>query len=205
MRRILLILSAILFCPLTGFTDDDGETGRDVPVTGFIDIIVESNVNSLFFSYSLSDRSLYENDSSIPGKEDTDIVNIIVPVRDFRCTNKIAFKDFLTLLKADQYPNLAIAIPQNVLMQFRNEDSLTLHNITISIAGISRKYDINCIVENPDSEDNILVGTIKVQLNDLKIKPPVKYFGLVKIKEEVIVKFGFSIKDYSLAINKNSY
>jgi hypothetical protein len=48
------------------------------------------------------------------------------------------------------------------------------------------------------------MGTLKVRLTDLEIEPQVKYFGLVKIRDEVIVKFGFSYKDYHLATNKNS-
>ena len=203
MKKKLLILLLILYFPVAGFRIDDGEPKWNAPVTGFIDIIVESNVNRLFFSYPLSEINLYDTGVVLPAKEDTGTANIIVPVKDFRCTNKIAFKDFLTLLKADQYPNLTIAIPQKVLMYYDNDESVTLHNITINIAGVLKKYDIICRAENRNSKDYILIGMIKIRLNDLKIEPPEKYFGLVKIKDEVIVKFGFSLKDYSLAINNN--
>ena len=203
MGKKILILLVISCFPVAGFRVDDGESKWNAPVTGFIDIIVESNVNRLFFSYPLSVISLYDTGEILSEKEDTGTANIIVPVKDFRCTNKTAFKDFLTLLKADQYPYLTIAIPQKVLMQLQSYESVTIYNTIINIAGISKKFDITCRVGNLSSQDFIVVGTVKIHLKDLKIEPPVKYFGLVKIKDEVIVKFGFSLKDYSLAINKN--
>ena len=203
MKRILLILLVLVCFTVAGFRIDDGEPKWKAPASGFIDIIVESNVNRLVFSYPLNEISMYDTGEAIYGNEDAETVNIIVPVKDFRCSNKIAFKDFLTLLKADQYPNLTIAIPQKVLMYYDNDESVTLHNITINIAGVLKKYDIICRAENRNSKDYILIGMIKIRLNDLKIEPPEKYFGLVKIKDEVIVKFGFSLKDYSLAINNN--
>jgi hypothetical protein len=74
--------------------------------------------------------------------------------------------------------------------------------VTISIAGVSKKYDITGRIEDLNSNDHLLVGTINISLADLEIEPPVKFFGLVKIKDEVIVKFGISLKDYNLAVNK---
>lgn len=198
MKRIFLILTVLIYFPVAGFRIDNGSYELKAPASGFIDIIVESNVNRLVFSYPLSEIKLYYAGEAIADTENKDTANIIVPVKDFRCTNKLAFKDFLTLLKANQYPNLTITIPQKFLMQFYH-DSITIHNIMINIAGISKKYDIPCRAENLNSEDYLLIGTINIRLEDLKIEPPEKYFGLVKIKDEVIVKFGFRLKDYSLA------
>src|SRR4030042_370936 len=197
MKINLLLLSVFLYFPLAGFIIDNDEPVGKAPANGFIDITVESNVNRLFFSYPLSRTSIYDAGES--GNEESEAVNIIVPVRDFRCSNETAFRDFLTLLKADQYPELSITVPQDYLLQNTQNEQVTIHDVIINIAGVSKKYDIACRVENRNSQDYILVGTVKIRLTDLKIEPPVKYFGLVKIKDEVIVKFGFSLEDFNLA------
>lgn len=161
---------------------------------GFLNITVESNVNRVLFSYPISNVNMHNSDAGGNRR----LTDIVVPVKDFKCDNKIAYKDFLALLKADRYPDLIISIPRSALRQLRNEQEFTLHNVMIDIAGVSREYDISCKTE-PDGAGNIMVGTITVVLSDLDIKPPVKYFGMVKIKDEVIVKFGLGIEDQTLA------
>ncbi|MFH0843617.1 MAG: hypothetical protein V1903_13505 [Bacteroidota bacterium] len=195
MRRKSLILFILAFYTLSGFKSDDGSPDRGVFTGGFIDITVESNINRVFFSYSLTGIGLY-NDS------DPETVNITVPVKDFRCVNETAFQDFLILLKADKYPYLSISIPQKSLTQNPQKEYFTIQSMVISIAGVSREYSINCRIENIDSGKSFLAGTLNIRLTDLGIEPPVKYFGLVKIENEVIVKFGFSINDYRLVTNK---
>jgi hypothetical protein len=202
MKRTLLILIILSCFPLAGFRFDDGKHGGEVLTDGFIDITVESNINRMFFSYPLTGLSLH--DAGDTGNINAEAVNITVPVKDFRCENATAYHDFVSLLKADQYPDLSITIPHDELIQYPRKEYVTIHNLVINIAGVSKKYDIICRAENLNSEDSFLMGTLKVRLTDLEIEPPVKYFGLVKIKDEVIVKFGFSYKDYHLAFIKDS-
>ena len=202
MKRTLLKLIILLYFPLAGFIIDNDDPGGKAPTNGFIDITVESNVNRLFFSYTLSNTGMYDAGES--GSKDNETVNINVPVRDFRCSNETAFRDFLTLLKADQYPELSIIVPRGFLLQYPQNEQVTIHDVIISIAGVSKKYNVTCRVESLNSKGYNLIGLVKIRLTDLDIEPPVKYFGLVKIKDEVIVKFGFSSQDYNLATNKDS-
>lgn len=188
-KNLIIIIVTILFFPLSSLTWI--QQGNESPVTGYLDITVESNVNKVLFSYPISDMNLAPGNNAM-------MTNIVVPVKDFRCDNKIAFRDFLTLLKADEYPDLTIAIPWKVIEQLRHRNSVRLRDITINIAGVSKEYDIVCTAENA-GPDKILAGTIRIDLSDLDITPPVKYFGMVKIKEEVIVKFGLGFKDQSFA------
>ena len=204
MKRFLPILFLLIYIPAVGFRIEEGDPGRSEPAAGFIDIAVESNVNIVNFTYALAGNAINEEFDQASTGTDSEMASIVVPVKEFRCNNEIALQDFQSLLKADKYPNLTIVIPQSILNQFRPGQQVTVHNILVNIAGVTKKYDITCSVENPDSKGYILVGSIKVRLTDLSIDPPVKYFGLVKIKDEVIVKFGFSLNENSLALNKDS-
>lgn len=196
MKIKLIILISLIWFPALNALPGEHHREKDSAVTGFIDIVVESNVNKVYFSYPLSGVNLKEENYYSSGSDET---SIVVPVRDFRCDNKIARKDFLELLKADKYPELSIRIPGGILEQLRFRKSVTLHDVAINIAGVTRAYDITCRQEDNGTNGKILVGTITVPLTDLNIDPPVKYFGMVRIKNEVIVKFGLGIKDQSYA------
>lgn len=195
MKNITIISSIILFFILTSFKNSGIDSIAESPVTGFLNITVESNVNKVLFSYPITGQNMQP--SAEPQKSGS-MADIVVPVRDFRCNNKVAYRDFVTLLKADQYPDLIISIPRRAFRQIMSESEFTLHNILINIAGVSKKYDITCKTE-PDGSGNILVGTIVVDLTDLNITPPIKYFGMVRIKDEVIVKFGLGLLSQSFA------
>jgi len=195
MKKNIFILLTIACLPLFAFRPGVDSTGADAPVTGFINIVVESNVNKVNFSYPISQVNLRDE----TGPETNAKTAIVVPVKDFRCDNKVARRDFLELLQADRYPDLSIEIPRKVLTQLRFRRSVTLHNILINIAGVTKAYDITCREEDDGAGGKILVGTIIVPLSDLNINPPSKFFGMVKIKNDVIVKFGLGFKDQSYA------
>jgi hypothetical protein len=183
---LFTIFSLLIFSSCFGIAG----AGINSPVTGFIDIQVESNINKVSFSYPLSESNISSSGERMTGKAD-----IVVPVKDFKCTNRIAYRDFLKLLRANEYPEIKVSIPGNIVEQLQNKESVVLHDVLITIAGTSKKYDIICKSERKKgSGDNILVGTISVRLEDLNIDPPEKYFGMVKIKDHVIVKFGLGIK-----------
>jgi hypothetical protein len=174
-----------------------------VPSLGFIDIVVESNVNRMLFSYQLSKSSLIINDYNMPvGEEDTSAIIIIVPVRDFQCGNPFGYKDFITLLKANQHPFMKIEIPRRTFFQQRGNAPLIINGVSLSVAGVSRNYDILCNVEQTGDKNQLIIGTTIIRLTDMKIEPPVKSMGLVKIRNEIIVNFGFRLNGY-LAENIN--
>ncbi|HEX2975720.1 MAG TPA: hypothetical protein VHO68_07255 [Bacteroidales bacterium] len=185
MLKNITILLFLLFIPLVGSTGGS-RPGIESPVTGFIDIMVESNINKVLFTYPLTEENITPRGNHA--------ADIIVPVKDFRCNNRIAYKDFLTLLKASDYPDIKITIPGNIIEELRENESVNLKNVMIDIAGVKKEYDIVCTPEHGKHKENVFTGTIAVALNDLNINPPEKYFGMVKIKDKVIVKFGLGRK-----------
>lgn len=199
MKKILVTLFTLIYLPLTGLKANDGEPEGKVMTNGFIDIRVESNMNRIFFTYPFSEINI-ENDNPHDGKL-SKTASIFVPVRDFRCNNKTALSDFMDLLKADRYPYLSITIPRNLNIPEYTDKPVIIKNVIITVAGISKEYDIRGTIERGYPDDHIIVGTAKIRLTDLGMEPPEKFFGLVRVKDEVIVKFGISLKEYSLAVN----
>jgi hypothetical protein len=199
MRPLLLILT--LFLPqIIGFRPDDSLKSElaDNP-SGFINITVLSNINRQVFHYNLKQQCL-------PTKENSEILyshgrpvsSIIIPVKEFNCTDKLVYKDFLTLLKAELYPYLEIDIPIYSGIEYNSGDSVLLKGMTITVAGVSKEYDINCKIDRVNNESQILNGTSRIKLTDLKIVPPVKLLGLIKVQNEIIINFEFCLKSVGI-------
>lgn len=203
MKKVLLILH-LIYPLLTGFITDDTIAGRIETSHGFIDINVESNINKLYFSYDLKEKSYpFSGIDSNGSINDTSAIQIVVPVKDFQCTNQFAYRDFLKLMKESQFPFLAISIPKNTIINSESGDWLIIHNVMLTIAGVTKKYDIDCRIEYDKNQEKVLVGTTKILLTDLDIEPPVKTLGLIRIKNEIIVNFGFYWNENLTVLNHN--
>ncbi len=195
MKKKLLIL--ILLAPLlSGMVPTDGVKSGKPGDAGYIDITVESNVNRIFFKYNINEWCL-----SVPGASktsigsDTSVSLIRVPVKDFKSTSLFVYRDFLALLKADEFPYLEIAVPQSPGTVHNTDGSYILKGVSVTVAGVTNKYDILCHIEKDDNQSRLLSGTLRIKLTDLEIDPPVKLSGLVKVRNEIIVKFGFCIRN----------
>lgn len=180
---------------LVSFRFDENNEKRQTDYSqGYINITVESNINRLFFRYNLKGSCLSAIDSTVAGSGDNpSCPRIVVPVKDFECTSHFVYKDFLTLLKAERFPFLEIDLPDNTEINYISGDTVILRGVTLSVAGVSKKYDINCKIKKISGNIQILNGTTRLKLTDLDIDPPVKSFGLVKVKNEIIINFGFCL------------
>lgn len=195
-KRISLFLIVLL--PHILNLRADAEIGNKGPIysSGFINITVESNINRLFFNYSIKGNCLSDPGSSSLFPDDSlSLTRIVVPVKEFKCLNQHAYKDFLSLLKADKFPNLEIDFPVNTDIVHNSDDSILLRGVIISVAGIYKNYDINCKIDSKIKNSRVLLGTIRINLTDLDIEPPVKSFGLIKVRNEIIINFGFCLSD----------
>jgi len=204
MKRLAIILLLLLSFVMSSFRITESPGSRSSPNLGFIDIVVESNVNRMLFTYQLDQNSLIMNNSGInTGGNDTSSIQIMVPVRDFQCGNPFGYKDFITLLNASQYPYMKIAIPRKAFFGKGTDTSLILNGVLLTVAGVSRNYNIPCNIEMSGNGNQLVVGTTMLKLTDLKIEPPVKSMGLIKIKNEIIVNFGFRVTEYTAQNIKN--
>jgi hypothetical protein len=195
MRKIFLILILCLL-ELAGFSLNDGlKSGKTNSSSGFIDITVLSNIDKQFFQYDLNQQYfLISKEPGIGFMTGASTSRIKIPVDEFKCTNKFVYRDFLTLLKAEKYPYLEIEIPASPGIKYITNDCLILKGVTITVAGVSNQYDINCKIVKVDNENQILDGSTGIKLTDLDIVPPVRLFGLVKVKNEITINFEFCLK-----------
>ncbi|MBN2613187.1 MAG: YceI family protein [Bacteroidales bacterium] len=158
----------------------------------YIHISGRSNVNRFEFSMDFPSYEAFIVAPSFlsieePGKN----YDINIPVKKFKTNNNLIYQDFLALLKVNKHPEIVISIGSRQLKSFRKDKNLTYQPINITLAGITKEYLVACNL-NICSDNTIYVnGHKKIRLSDFHLDPPEKFQGLVKVKDEVMINFGF--------------
>ena len=154
----------------------------------FVYISGESNVSPFSFRYNTADISDKKNQVI----RDTGILEIGIPIRDFEPSNPMMYGDFLTLMKESEYPRIFVAFSRRQLQDLGQEQQGSCPEIHITIAGITRTYQIQCSMVKC-SDQLYLSGEKKIRLSDFRLRAPEKLLGLVKVHNEIKVNFGFII------------
>jgi len=150
----------------------------------FVLISGTTNVNQFGFLYSKSGLSFANSEY---GQFEIDI-----PVRDFVPSNPFMYNDFLSLLRADEFPSINISIPQN-LMDFADPDNENIRpDVNITIAGITRTFKLNCSLEKCQA-GVLITGSEEIKLSDFNLKKVERLGGLVKLHDKINVSFGFIV------------
>lgn len=190
-KILLFVLALFLFGngnnPLfpVGLTEDPVGTG----CVSFLVINGTSNINKFSFTYV---TPLVPKDDKASKGADEERIDLVIPVQLFKPSNPIMYKDFLNLLNAKEYPYLKISLLTADLYRERNSEMPQNEKISVTIAGVTREYTVNCILDHCNG-NLILNGMQAVRLSDFGLKAPVRLVGLVKVHNEIDVSFGFII------------
>jgi len=175
-----LLISGIGMFAQTAVADRIAVCGNYLHIRG------ESNINEFSFYYNSLPDNLIRSDAA------GDTLVISIPIRDFEASNSMMYKDFLELMKEDMYPRIYVTFLRKQLESAIRSKSEPCPEILITIAGVTRRYTVECMVEKC-SGNYYLKGKEIVKLSDFKLKPPARLFGLVKVNNEIDVNFGFII------------
>jgi hypothetical protein len=149
----------------------------------------ESNVNCFTFQYDqkLLNYDLCVTANSLNNKIDLKNANLNLNIKGFDSGNSLMNKDFYDLLNVSQHPTLEISL----LSAKPNLNSLNEYielETQISIAGEKR---IEKIIVRPITLDSYwhFIGKTDLNLNNYNIAPPSKFFGMVKVKDQLKIEF----------------
>lgn len=113
-----------------------------------------------------------------------------VVVKHFDSNNALALKDFLKLLKSDNYPTLQVQL--NYLeVQPMSEKGKTYSGealVNITITGKTRYYSIP-ITFSINSDLYTVNGNKKLSIRDFGLTPENKMMGLIKVSEWIHIDF----------------
>ena len=156
----------------------------------------KTNVNS--FECECEDQGTFKNNSFYgiveKGKIDFQEAILKIPVLSISCGNRLMNSDLYSLLKSESHPHIKVhflsadwdvqAIWDNDLSK---NDMIGHFDVMITIAGVSRNERVEIHQSEIDAKKYILAtsGEVNMSLHDFNIEPPVKFMGMVKVKEDI--------------------
>jgi len=113
-------------------------------------------------------------------------------IEDFECGIQAMNSDFQEILKADEYPNLFLQLNSIKLYPGNStfEELNVISEVEIVLAGTKKKIKVSdCKVFNHSEAHLTLTGSDKMLMTDFGIDPPVKFLGMVKVRDEITIEF----------------
>ena len=108
--------------------------------------------------------------------------SLILNANAFDCGSRPINKDFEALIKAKKYPYIFLHLKELNLL---NQKS-ALITLNIEIAGIKKSFKVPVKIDDIKSNYK---GIIHLNIDDFKLEPPKKIFGLIKVKKEIQIEF----------------
>lgn len=148
----------------------------------FVKVHGSTNVNEFRCTYS-AELPIEELEITYQQKGENFIIKheaLFLKVINFTCPNSQMTEDFHDLLDYEQYPYIIFQV-QKIINHNTAE-------IIIEMAGEQKTYLVD--IQN-NFQDNLLACTTTMQIciTDFGLKAPEKFFGMVKVNENIEVEF----------------
>lgn len=111
---------------------------------------------------------------------------IVVLTRNFDCFNPMITSDFRKTLMEKDHPKIKIKF---LRLYKRNMDNTLTGTAEITLAGISRKFFIDCRMSTAQGGIRELKGHQSFLFSDFGMVPPEKFFGAIKVNDIIFVEF----------------
>lgn len=189
----VLIFTSILFWFVSVSAQNIGNNWVLKPPSKLV-VTVNTNVNS--FNCNLQDFNpnlTLKLSQKIDGQTKSFSENeILIPVANLDCANKLINYDLQETLKAKTYPNIKLSFIE--IFPGKAKGLFTV-KLSLEIAGVKKYYQTFCGF-NRLQNGNTLNGCEKINLIDFGLQPPEKFFGMVKVNNEIEVTFEFYFEQF---------
>ena len=152
-----------------------------------------TNINSFWLKYA-------DHESAIKGTSDENLsegnvraLSFNIPFRGFVFSNSLMRNDFLKMVKASVYPDIPVQIKGLKDFSELKDDSQELVEANITLAGITRLVTLTCKVKKTDQNTFQIRGSKSLALSDFNIIAPSKFFGMVKVNDEISISFDLKL------------
>lgn len=186
MKSISYILAMFLLFSFTIREDN----AHEVKITSgsFLYIKGTSNVNTFTCNYSSTglERKIpvefRRNGNVLHFKN----VSMKLENKGFDCGNRGINRDFLELLKTESYPVINFQ-----LLEVDKNHAKPQARVAIEIAGKKKNYTFPVEI-NGNGEK--IDGTLCLNITDFGLEPPRKMMGMIVVREDIEINFGFEIQ-----------
>lgn len=116
--------------------------------------------------------------------------DLILNNQGFDCGSRGINRDFHSLLKSDQYPYILLKLREIEVGTTVSSDLKA--KVDIEIAGLTNSYSIP--IKFDQRENLCILGELKLNLDDFKLKAPKKVLGLITVHETITINFDLAIR-----------
>jgi hypothetical protein len=156
----------------------------------YVEIHGTTNVNSFNCSYN---AHLPENEFEVSLIKKINSVEIqhealFLKVLNFKCPNPQMTGDLHNLLEYEEYPF--------IIFQLKKITNKNTAHIMIEMAGEKQSYSVN--LQNTLHKSQVVSSAImNLCITDFGLQPPEKFFGMVKVNENIEVEFKIEMNFYN--------
>jgi hypothetical protein len=150
----------------------------------------KSNVNDFSFVFENNSEALHTE--KVLTKKTNQKTEYLFPVKRFKTDNKCIQNDFLNMIQADRFPNIVFSIDNEQIELLASDNICDSINAMISIAQESKQIWIP-IKKDEQIKGVFVTGKIDLLLTDFNLTPLSKFFGLVKVENNVIIDFKINL------------
>jgi hypothetical protein len=192
--KIQLYLLLFIFYPVFATSQDwTVMTNNNEYPGSYVHISGETNINCFECNYDKNrDHQSTDNAFVKYPQVSGQTIKTYIPVSEFECSNSVMYNDFQELLNSSEFPYITIEIDPSQIRNILPDKSSTDLNFSITIADVTNVQNISCGINNYPNSTMSITGEATIHLADFQIKPPVKLMGLIKVKDEVTIKFYFN-------------
>ncbi|MBN1651219.1 MAG: YceI family protein [Bacteroidales bacterium] len=148
----------------------------------------ESNLSDFWLKYAGHIKlNLFEN--KIPADSSQTDQVFELPINEFDAQNNQIKRNFKQLVRADEFPSIFIQFKEEFC---KSEEHIEKHKkgyVQIQIGGIKRLVEVQCQAEKVSKTERLYKGLASIKLTDFGLIPPNKFFGLVQVKDTILITF----------------
>ncbi|MGV8134264.1 MAG: YceI family protein [Mangrovibacterium sp.] len=152
----------------------------------FDEVVITGSTNMNQFSLNYKENGYSAIPAPVGKNHDRFVISI--PAGKIKAESKMMLHDFLEMINARQYPVIAVTLEEGIAEKVL-ADSILQHQVGLTINGITNRYDVRSLSVECDSGQRYLSGEFRVNLSNFNIDAPRKFFGLVKVEDEVLINF----------------
>lgn len=157
----------------------------------------KSNVNSFkcdIVEYLNRDTILLYVDNA---SEQTQIAakgGLTLDINRFDCHQNYVTADLKKTLKANENAYMKINLLSFGHIKVNTPNQEIKGHVEIQLAGVTKKIDVDYVVVKNEVGSLHLIGTRKLLFSDFKLTPPRKLAGMIKVEEEITVRFQLMLR-----------
>jgi len=151
----------------------------------------KTNINSFrcdIFEYLPQDTLFFYRDDQAP-KSFAIRGGMSIDIKRFDCHQKYITSDLRKTLKADEEPCLKIDLLSIGYFNRNRPPQLVNGWVDIELAGVTRRIDVQYSIRIIEGNGLELTGIKAMLFSDFGLTPPRKLAGLIKVEEQINVRF----------------